>query len=115
MSHYVYVGVPQWTATESAGLLGGLFRQEIGASAWQHLTSRSARQGGSAGHRRSPTGPASTVCRNPVRSVPQRRRREPLGTPGISGARWRRVDDRLSSAESAGAISRDRTAGDLSK
>jgi hypothetical protein len=39
MSHYVYVGVPQWTATESAGLLGGLFRQEIGASAWQHLTS----------------------------------------------------------------------------
>ena len=39
MSHYVYVGVPQWTETESAGLLGGLFRQEIGASAWQHLTS----------------------------------------------------------------------------
>lgn len=37
MSHYVYVGVPQWTATESAGLLGGLFRQEVGASAWQHL------------------------------------------------------------------------------
>ena len=39
MSHYVYVGVPQWTETESAGLLGGLVRQEIGASAWQHLTS----------------------------------------------------------------------------
>jgi len=37
MPHYVYVGVPQWTATESAGLLGGLFRQEVGTSEWQHL------------------------------------------------------------------------------
>ncbi len=38
MPHYVYVGVPQWTATESAGMLGGLFRQEVGAAEWQHLT-----------------------------------------------------------------------------
>lgn len=38
MPHYVYIGVPQWTATENAGLLGGLFRQEVGASEWQHLS-----------------------------------------------------------------------------
>jgi photosystem II stability/assembly factor-like uncharacterized protein len=38
MAEYVYVGVPQWTATASAGLLGGLFRQEIGAVEWRHLT-----------------------------------------------------------------------------
>jgi hypothetical protein len=38
MPHYVYVGVPQWTVTESAGMLGGLFRQEVGGSGWQHLT-----------------------------------------------------------------------------
>ncbi|HEV8717386.1 MAG TPA: hypothetical protein VGX03_31770 [Candidatus Binatia bacterium] len=38
MTHYVYVGVPQWAATESAELLGGLFRQEVGANEWQHLS-----------------------------------------------------------------------------
>ncbi len=38
MPHYVYVGVPQWTATESTGTLGGLFRQEVGAAEWRHLT-----------------------------------------------------------------------------
>lgn len=38
MPHYVYVGVPQWTAVEPGGLLGGLFRQEVGARAWPHLT-----------------------------------------------------------------------------
>ena len=38
MPHYVYVGVPQWTVTESAGMLGGLFRQEVGAAEWQLLT-----------------------------------------------------------------------------
>lgn len=38
MLHYVYVGVPQWTATESTGTLGGLFRQEVGAAEWRHLT-----------------------------------------------------------------------------
>jgi photosystem II stability/assembly factor-like uncharacterized protein len=32
MLHYVYVGVPQWTATASAGMLGGLICQEVGAS-----------------------------------------------------------------------------------
>ena len=37
MSQYVYVGVPQWSATEQAGVLGGVFRQEMGASEWQHL------------------------------------------------------------------------------
>lgn len=38
MTHYVYVGVPQWSVTENAELLGGLFRQEVGASEWQHLS-----------------------------------------------------------------------------
>jgi photosystem II stability/assembly factor-like uncharacterized protein len=38
MPQYVYVGVPQWTVTESAGMLGGLFRQEVGAAEWRHLT-----------------------------------------------------------------------------
>jgi len=38
MPQHVYVGVPQWTATESAGMFGGLFRQEVGATEWQHLT-----------------------------------------------------------------------------
>jgi photosystem II stability/assembly factor-like uncharacterized protein len=38
MPHYVYVGVPQWTAIEGGGRLGGLFRQEIGTHQWQHLT-----------------------------------------------------------------------------
>jgi photosystem II stability/assembly factor-like uncharacterized protein len=38
MPHYVYVGVPRWTAIEGGGMLGGLFRQEIGADQWQHLT-----------------------------------------------------------------------------
>ena len=38
MPHYVYVGVPQWTAIERVGTLGGLFRQEVGTSEWQHLT-----------------------------------------------------------------------------
>lgn len=39
MSHYVYVGVPQWSAKTDAGMLGGLFRQEVGAREWRHLTS----------------------------------------------------------------------------
>src|SRR5262245_16231764 len=38
MTHYVYVGVPQWSLVEGAGVLGGLFRQEVGAHEWQHLT-----------------------------------------------------------------------------
>lgn len=38
MPHYVYVGVPQWTITENAGMLGGLFRQEVGSTEWRHLT-----------------------------------------------------------------------------
>lgn len=38
MPHYVYGGVPQWTAIEGEGTLGGLFRQEVGARHWQHLT-----------------------------------------------------------------------------
>jgi photosystem II stability/assembly factor-like uncharacterized protein len=37
MTPYVYVGVPQWSATEKAGVLGGLFRQEVSTSEWQHL------------------------------------------------------------------------------
>lgn len=37
MPHYVYVGVPQWTVVEQGELLGGLFRQAVGASVWQHL------------------------------------------------------------------------------
>lgn len=38
MTRYVYVGVPQWSSTEDSGLLGGLFRQEVGESEWHHLT-----------------------------------------------------------------------------
>src|SRR5215510_1293765 len=38
MTHFVYVGVPQWAPTKDSGLLGGLFRQEVGASEWHHLT-----------------------------------------------------------------------------
>lgn len=38
MIHHVYVGVPQWSPVEGAGVLGGLFRQEVGAHEWRHLT-----------------------------------------------------------------------------
>ncbi len=38
MTHYVYVGVPQWSSTEGSGVLGGLFRQEVGAREWHHLS-----------------------------------------------------------------------------
>ena len=37
MSHYVYVGVPQWSTVERGGVLGGLFRQEVGDSDWRHV------------------------------------------------------------------------------
>jgi len=38
MSHYVYVGVPQWSAIEGVGVLGGLFRREVDGGDWRHLT-----------------------------------------------------------------------------
>lgn len=38
MTHYAYVGVPQWSAIEGKGILGGLFRQEVGGGDWRHLT-----------------------------------------------------------------------------
>jgi photosystem II stability/assembly factor-like uncharacterized protein len=37
MTHYLYAGVPQWSATETTGILGRLFRQAVGTNEWQHL------------------------------------------------------------------------------
>ncbi|MGE0824869.1 MAG: WD40/YVTN/BNR-like repeat-containing protein [Candidatus Binatia bacterium] len=37
MPQYIYVGVPQWTITAQGRALGGLFRQPVGASEWQHV------------------------------------------------------------------------------
>ncbi len=36
--NYVYAGVAQWSSTEDSDPLGGLFRQEVGASKWHHLS-----------------------------------------------------------------------------
>jgi len=38
MTYSVYVGVPQWSQTEKAGVLGGLFRHQVGTNEWLHLT-----------------------------------------------------------------------------